>query len=74
MKETDTLGTDGTAVIRRKSRGRPSLLCVLAISAACFRGGSVSFETPFTKLKLDLDPPQDPSGHDEDGDRPPLSS
>lgn len=51
-----------------------SFLGVLAISAACFRGGSVSFETPFTKLNLDVNPPKEPPADDEDGDRPSLPS
>ena len=47
-----------------------SFLGVLAISAACFRGGSVSFETPFTKLNLDVNAPKQLPDDDEDGDRP----
>ena len=51
-----------------------SFFGVLAISAACLRGGSVSFEMPFTKLKLDVNPPKEPPADDEDGERPSLPS
>lgn len=51
-----------------------TFLGVLAISAACLRGGSVSFETPFTKLTLDVKPPKEPPADDEDRNWPSLPS